>query len=181
MKKVIQEKTKIVKDLKERQNPQEKGPKITQVHGHQRKNDKMKGERLVAKARMQAEAKDFEAAFELLLRASSMDNSEAIYAIGTWYLHGVHVDKNIYKSAEYFHASCRLNHPTACFDLAICYENGEGVEKNTKLAFEHYVKAALWGHKGSLFEVHRCLYYGIGVIENKELSLIWLDRYNGIG
>jgi TPR repeat protein len=138
----------------------------------------MKGERLVAQARVQAEAKNFEEAYELLLRASAMGNSEAIYATGTWYLHGIHVDQNIFKSVQYFQSACRLNHPTACFDIAICLENGEGIEKNAELAFEHYVKAALWGHKGSLFEVHRCLYYGIGTKENKDLANIWLDRYN---
>lgn len=154
------------------------GHQIIKDHGHQRKIDNMKGERLKARALLHAESKNFEAAFELLMRASAMGNPEAIYAIGTWYLHGRLVDKDLVKSVEHLEAACRLNHPAACLDLAICYENGEGVEKSTEMAFKYYVKASLWGNQDALFEVYRCFYHGIGVKENRGLSQIWLERHN---
>ena len=178
MRRVIQDEPKIVRGLKWRQNHQGRGRQIIKVHGRQGKIENMKGERLVARARTMAESKNFEAAFDLLMRASSMSNPEAVYAIGTWYLHGRYVEKDYVKSVEYLKVACRLNHPAACLDMAICYENGEGVEKSTEKAFIYYQKASLWGNRDALFEVYRCLYHGIGVEENKGLSQIWLDRYN---
>ena len=48
------------------------------------------------------------------------------------------------------------------------------------MAFKNYVKASLWGDKEAVYEVYRCLYYGIGVPENKELSYIWLERFESL-
>ena len=55
-----------------------------------------------------------------------------------------------------------------------------GVDENLEVAFKNYVKASLWGDKEAVYEVYRCLYYGIGVPENKELSYIWLERFESL-
>ena len=59
------------------------------------KVDVAKGDILLRKAfiEMQKEKPDFRNAFELLTKASKNGNSEALYAIGTWYLHGTFVKK----------------------------------------------------------------------------------------
>ena len=106
----------------------------------------------------------------------------AIYALGTWYLFGKFVEKDLGKAFESFLKASNDNHPEACFDLAKCYEEGIGVNKNLNNAFESYLKAALLGDKQALYEVGRCYYYGIGVKKDARLATLWLDiaSYNGI-
>jgi uncharacterized protein len=135
-----------------------------------------------ALAEMEKKKPDLKKAFELLKQSAAQNNYEALYAIGTWYLHGKFVKKNAFLAIEYFLKSVEGNNSSAYYDLAICYENGEGVKKNNKKAFECYLNAALSGDKQSLYEIGRCYYHGIGVIKNKTIGLIWLKQaeINGI-
>lgn len=122
-----------------------------------------------------------ELVLKLLDEAIGKGSLKACYALGTWYLHGNYVTKDLTKAVELLKKATKGNVPEACFDLAVCYETGEGVEKNDKKAFEHYLRAALWEDKQSIYEVGRCFYYGIGTDENKSIGNIWLDRAEFLG
>ncbi|MFB6454382.1 tetratricopeptide repeat protein [Chitinophaga sp. Hz27] len=137
-----------------------------------------KGKALLQKAfvEMQKEHPDLEIAFNFLKQSANKGNAEALYAIGTWYLHGTFVEKNPFLAVEYFLSSIEGNYSSAYFDLAICYENGEGVKKNYRKAFECYLNAALLGDNQALYEVGRCYYYGIGISKNEGVANIWLKQ-----
>lgn len=124
---------------------------------------------------------DMEKTFRLLLDSYESGGYKAAYALGTWYLHGRHVEKDLSRSIDFFNFAVEGNVSEACYDLAICYEKGNGVKKNLETAFELYVKAALFGDSQSYYEVGRCYYYGIGVRKNERLSNIWLDKAETIG
>ena len=96
----------------------------------------MKGDKLINMARIAAKENNFEEAYQLLKRAMEYGNPEAIYAIGTWYLHGVHLEKDLEKSIKFFQLACDANFPAACFDLACSYEKGMGVDENLEVAFQ---------------------------------------------
>ena len=143
-----------------------------------------KGSILLRKAfvEMQKSKPDFRFSFELLTRASERGNSEAIYAIGTWYLHGTFVKRAPKTAVEYFLKSIEGGHSNAYYDLAVCYETGVGIKKDYKKAFECYLNAALLGEKQSLYEIGRCYYYGIGIPKNIPIAEVWLKHaeLNGI-
>jgi uncharacterized protein len=142
------------------------------------------GDVLMRKAfiEMQKEKPDFRFAFELLTKASKKGNSEALYAIGTWYLHGTFVKKAPKLAVDYFLKSIGGNHCNAYYDLAVCYEEGVGIKKDYKRAFECYLNAALLGDKQSLYEIGRCYYYGVGIPKNIPVAEVWLKHaeINGI-
>jgi uncharacterized protein len=115
-------------------------------------------------------------AFELLRAASRKGSAEATYAIGTWYLFGRHVPKNLVEASRYFEKAARKRHPSALYDLAVMHERGQGVRKNLKRAFALYIKAADLGDTDALRAVVRCVYYGIGVVRAPELGRLILNR-----
>lgn len=137
-----------------------------------------KGNVLLRKAfvEMQKEHPDLQIAFNLLKQSADKGNAEALYAIGTWYLHGTFVEKNSFLAVEYFLRSIEGNYSSAYFDLAICFENGDGVRKSFKKAFECYLNAALLGDIQAVYEVGRCYYYGIGISKDEGIANIWLKQ-----
>ena len=126
---------------------------------------------------------DVEKVLGLLNRSLATGDSQAAYALGTWYLHGyeTHVKKDIRKAIQLLRQAANGNVPDAVYDMAVSYETGVGVKKNPKLAMEYYLRAALLGEKQSFFEVGRCYYHGIGIEQNKRLAKIWYDRAEELG
>lgn len=129
-----------------------------------------------ALAEMNSKKPDLEKAFELLEKSAKKNNPEALYALGTWYLHGRFVKKKYREAVRYFLRAIEYNHSSAFFDLAVCYENGVGVKINPKKAFECYLNAALLEDKQAIYEVGRCHYYGIGIPKNRTIAAIWLKH-----
>ena len=108
--------------------------------------------------------------YHLLNAAADLGNSDANYAIATWYLHGKYLRKDVKKGVSFLLIAIEKDHPSALFDMAICYEKGLGIRSNKRKAFECYLKAFLYGDIKSAFEVGRCYYYGIGVSKNRKLA-----------
>jgi len=116
-----------------------------------------------------------------LLIAAELGLADAHYAIATWYLNGIGVDKDVDKGVEHLEAAALENHPSALFDLAVCFENGQRKPINLKAAFELYMRAALWGDVGSYIAVGRCFYYGVGIEQSARLAEVWFERSKELG
>jgi TPR repeat protein len=127
-------------------------------------------------AEMRKERPDLRKAFALLEKSADNLNPEALYAIGTWYLYGRHVNKNPKVAVQYFMKSSEGNNCHAYFDLAVCYEKGVGLKRDLKQAFLNYLKSSLLGDRKAFNEVGRCYYYGIGINKNVEIGKIWLSH-----
>ena len=119
--------------------------------------------------------------FALLNQSLDKRDPRAAYALGTWYLYGKHVEKNIRKGIKLIRQAAEKNVPDALYDLAVSYETGDCLPKNKKLAAEYYLRAALYGEKQSIYEVGRCYYYGIGVPKDRRLAKVWFDRAKELG
>jgi uncharacterized protein len=117
-------------------------------------------------------------ALELLQAASRKGSAEATYAIGSWYLFGRHVSRDLAEAARYFEKAARKRYPPALHDLALMHERGDGVRKNLKRAFVLYVRAADLGDADALRAVVRCVYHGIGTARAPELGRLILNRCN---
>jgi uncharacterized protein len=112
-----------------------------------------------------------------LERASDLGNGKAIYALGTWYLHGRVYKKDFKKAVELLKVACDKNIPDAHFDLAVCFEKGKGIKKNLREAFLSYLRAFCLGDKDAAYEIGRCYYHGLGVKADKEIGKIWLAGF----
>ena len=132
-------------------------------------------------AEMKKETPDLDLTMSLLVQSLEQGNPKAAYALGTWYLHGENVPRNLRKGIGLLRQAAKANVPDALYDLPICYEKGVGVPENPRMAFELYLRAALYGDKQSYYEVGRLYYYGIGVEKNSRISAIWLDKAHELG
>ena len=134
---------------------------------------------LVKKAEKFAKQKDFATAYKLLLEANAKGSSEAGYALGTWYLFGRFVKKDLHKAVAYLIRSAEKGNVNAMFNLAVCYEKGAGVNRNLEKAFEYYFRAFNNGDFDAAYEVGRMFYYGLGVAKNTVAaeSFIKLGKY----
>lgn len=143
----------------------------------------MAGEKLYNQALEEAkkESPNISLVIELLESSIKKGNYKAHYALGTWYLHGNFIEKDLKKAIELITKAAKKNVPEACFDLALCYEKGEGIEKDEQKAFKYYLIAALYGDKQAYYEVGRCYYYGLGIPKNKAIGNIWLDKAKELG
>jgi TPR repeat protein len=124
---------------------------------------------------------DVDKALAWLQQAIADGNPNAAYALGTWYLHGVHQKQNLREALKLLRQAALKNVPEALYDLAVCYEQGTGTKQNFRLAMESYLKAALSGDKQSFYEVGRCYYYGIGTERNLRLASIWFKQAKRLG
>ncbi len=130
---------------------------------------------------MKKDTPDLEKSFTWLVKAAKNNDAEALYALGTWYLHGRHVKKNPRLAVQYFQKAITGNYKEAFYDLGVCFEKGVGTNKDKWQAFECYLRAALLGDKQSIYEVGRCYYYGIGILKNLDVAEIWLERAKNLG
>jgi len=138
----------------------------------------MQGDKLYNSALIenQKENPNINLVLDLLNKAIQAGNYKASYALGTWYLHGVNVKKDVSTAFNLIETAANARMPKACFDIAICYETGTGVKENKKKAFSYYLIAAKEGDKEALYEVGRCYYYGIGVKRNVKIGKIWINE-----
>lgn len=118
---------------------------------------------------------DFEAAFKNLLDAHEANSGEASYALGSWYLHGRHVEHDISTAVEYWLSGAKLNNIDSLTELAKYYENEEYCCQDMSKSLGYYIKAALLGDAASMYDVGRIYYHGIGVNEDKFIAEVWLN------
>lgn len=125
---------------------------------------------------------DYTYAADLLVEAAHLRNSDAVYALATWYLFGRGpIKKDFRQAVRLLIVAVRLGNKDAMYDLAVSYEKGNGVSKDARQAFTLYRKAARRGDKKAIFEVGRCLYYGIGVEQNRRAAAYWFDKADKLG
>ena len=68
-----------------------------------------------------------------------------MYAVGTWYVHGVVVRKSYKEAVRYVRMTAELGSRDAIYELALCNEKGHGVKKSLFTAFKFYREAAQGG------------------------------------
>ena len=101
----------------------------------------MEEETLMQQAIKAYDAKDFVNA-KAIWESLSEFNSDAMVNLGTMYVKGFGMPKNIHKAYELFERAASLGHETAAFYLGGMYENGIGVAANMHESIRHYTVAA---------------------------------------
>ncbi|MFA6189525.1 MAG: NifU family protein [Sulfuricurvum sp.] len=101
----------------------------------------MEEESLMQQAIMAFDAKDYLKA-KAIWESLSGSNSDAMVNLGTIYVKGFGVAKNINMAYELFERAALLGHETAAFYLAGMYENGIGVTASAAESIRYYTVAA---------------------------------------
>lgn len=101
----------------------------------------MEEETLMQQAIKAYDAKDFVNA-KAIWESLCESNSNAMVNLGTMYVKGFGMPKNIHKAYELFERAASLGHETAAFYLGGMYENGIGVTANMTESIRHYTVAA---------------------------------------
>ncbi len=96
-------------------------------------------------------------ALSLLQQAAADGDPEALYALGTWYLHGKMVALDYSKGADYLEAASARDFAQAHFDLAVCLETGRGRDLDPQGALSLYKKAVENGDLEAAYEVGRSI------------------------
>ncbi|MFA6145440.1 MAG: NifU family protein [Sulfurimonas sp.] len=101
----------------------------------------MEEETLMQNAIKAYDAKDYINA-KAIWESLSASNSNAMVNLGTMYVKGFGVPKNIHTARELFEEAAKLGHETAAYYLGGMYENGIGLTANMGESIRHYTVAA---------------------------------------
>ena len=100
----------------------------------------MEEETLMQQAIKAYDAKDFISA-KAIWESLGESNSNAMVNLGTMYVKGFGMAKNIHKAYELFERAASLGHETAAFYLGGMYENGIGVRADKDKSIRYYTVA----------------------------------------
>jgi uncharacterized protein len=109
-------------------------------------------------------------AHRLLVKAMEGGDSRAAYALGTWYLHGFFLQRDLKRGVALIAQAADAAVADAAFDLAVCYELGTGRRINHNKALCYYMRAFLLGYAPAAEEIERLLYWGDETVRNRPLS-----------
>ena len=104
-------------------------------------------------------------------RLAALKNPVAMYALGTWRIHGANgfeVDEA--SGIELVSIAANSGVLPAICDYAFALEEGRGVLRNASLAFQYYILAAFLGDLDALHDAARCIDEGVGVPINKSVA-----------
>lgn len=112
---------------------------------HYLKEQSMSSEPLMSQALKAYDNKIYTKAFEIW-DTLAQTNADAMVNLGTLYVKGQGVGKNMAKAAELFDRAVQKGHELAAYYLGGMHENGVGVAKNLEHAHGYYEMAAAKGN-----------------------------------
>jgi hypothetical protein len=109
-------------------------------------------------------AKDERRAFALNAKAAHGGHSDAVLAMGWFYLNGVGVERDVDQATKWYRKSARRGQPKAMFSLGeIAY-----YEKDFPAALTWFSRASEAGHVRSLYWLGKLYWRGHGVGQDKK-------------
>lgn len=120
--------------------------------------------------------KNVEEAFrDYMLCADRGQFHEAMRVVGTMYLTGRGVEKDLAKALDWTQRAAKKDNPRAIYNLGIMYKQGLGVEKNIDKAKEYFIQAA--NHKTpdpkAMIAVAEMFEFGNGVKQDQKQAFQW--------
>ena len=112
-------------------------------------------------------------AANLLEESASKGSIEALYALGSWYLHGVFFPKNYRKAASFFRRAARGNHAKALYDLGMIYKKGVLGSIEYEKAYKCFFRAALLDDDYAKSQLYRMHKKGVGTFKDFSIANAW--------
>jgi TPR repeat protein len=117
---------------------------------------------------------DFETGLKYLQQAATK-NPEAQFILGTLYLQGLAVEKNLTQAAKWLLKAARSQHLLAQIYTAQNYITGSGLPQNPTKAFYWYKQAANYGNLQAMLELANAYKQGIGTKKDQIQAHIYYN------
>ena len=119
---------------------------------------------------------EFRRAFEFILQAAELGDTEAQYQLAQCYFHGNGTSASPSQAAHWYLQAAEQEHGDAQFALARCYDLGQGVSRDQKKAVYWYAKAARQKHAGAQFNLAVSYARGEGVPKDESQAIDWYQK-----
>lgn len=94
------------------------------------------------------------------------NDHEAQFNLAWCHQHGLGIEVNLAKSAQYYWVAATQGHRDAQYQLGVCCSSGIGVKQNMQQAIGYYEQAAKQGHVQAHYVLSQCYALGLGVLAN---------------
>ena len=92
------------------------------------------------------------------------NNQEAQFNLAWCHQHGLGVEANLTKAAQYYWVAATQGHRDAQYQLGVCCASGIGVKQDMRQAIVYYEQAAKQGHVHAHYVLSQCYALGLGVL-----------------
>ncbi|MEM7362259.1 MAG: tetratricopeptide repeat protein [Bacteroidota bacterium] len=114
-----------------------------------------------------------------LIRYAKLEKPEIYHLLGTWYLEGKHVKKNLKRAISFFKKAADEDVIEAVYQLALHHQSGIGTPQDAQEAHRLFTKAALNGHPPSAQKVADIYASKPKTKKNKKLATLWAQYAKG--
>ena len=119
---------------------------------------------------------DYKKAFEYATIAAEDDADYGYFVLGTLYLNGWGVTKDVQQALENFKLSAAYGNETSMNQIGFIYMGNEGIEENPEQSFYWYNEAAQKGSDVGAFNLGCCYRDGYGVEQEAEKAAEWFKK-----
>jgi hypothetical protein len=120
-------------------------------------------------------------AVEMLEPAAQQEDLEALLFLGSMYLYGTGIEKDVQRARGYFERAARFGHRDALFNLGAMYDKAIGVPRDPNEAIKWFTRAA--DQRDAVAQLNLAIFHlkGDGVPKDQALAEQWLRRAGGNG
>lgn len=109
---------------------------------------------------------------KMLIEAADELDDRALFALGSWALHGVgRAECSVPEATDYFQRAKDLGNGDAYYELAVLLENGAEDQSSCNKALIYYLMASMLGVEDSMFEAARMMFHQLAKLSEIEAEL----------
>ena len=120
--------------------------------------------------------RDFNKAFELMLKAADFGEASAYLELGHYYTMGTGVDQNYKEAFHWYKKSADKGLYLGQYYLALSYQRGLGVKEDFNKALKYFKLAAAQYDISAMISIGRIYEIGLGVDINLDKALDWYEK-----
>ena len=124
---------------------------------------------------------DYKKAFEYATIAVDDDESEGYLVLGSLYLNGWGVEKDVNKALENYKMAAALGDETAMNQIGLIYMDSDEFEANPEQSFYWFNEAAKKGSDVGMFNMGCCYKDGLGIEADVEQAAEWFKKSAELG
>lgn len=124
---------------------------------------------------------DYKKAFEYATIAVDDDESEGYLVLGSLYLNGWGVEKDVNKALENYKMAAALGDETAMNQIGLIYMDSDEFEANPEQSFYWFNEAAKKGSDVGMFNLGCCYKDGLGIEADVEQAAEWFKKSAELG
>lgn len=138
--------------------------------------DELTPEELARRGTNLYNAKNYVAAFPLLMKSAQEGYPFAQYMVGLCFCYGNGIGQNYEEAVKWYRKAAEQGHRASAFRLAECLYKGKGVPQNLTEAARLLLQEAEQENIKACYLIGRCYRYGEGVDKNIDEAVKWFEK-----